>query len=150
MQNLNQFLEYLGREGLKYHHDEDSNLVTLDFGGDHGSYRILIQITEGSLLQAYGLPGIKVPMGAVNDVALAVTRANYALKLGKFELDLNDGELRFHIAVPFDEYLPADSVLDQCVHVGVAMLDRYLPAFLSVIYGNEPAKSAIEMVEQAP
>ena len=35
--------------------------------------------------------------GAIVDIAEALVRANYGLRLGKFELDFADGELRFQV-----------------------------------------------------
>ena len=40
-----------------------------------------------------------------------------------------------------------DGVIDRLITVTMAMLDMYLPAVLSVIYGNELPKDAIRCVE---
>ena len=41
----------------------------------------------------------------------------------------------------------ADGVIDRLITATMAMLDMYLPAVLSVIYGNELPKDAIRSVE---
>ncbi|TWU04598.1 YbjN domain-containing protein [Stieleria varia] len=147
MSKMEQFEAYLMREELKYTRDDEREAFLLSFGGDHGSYREIIRIDD-NVLQSFVGMSVKVPEGSRIDIAVAVARANYGMKIGKFELDMNDGELRYHIAVPVDGDLPSDNVLDRLVHIGIAMADRYMPAFLAVIYGNEPAKDAIALVEQ--
>ena len=88
-----------------------------------------------------------MPPGCRPSIAEAVARANHGLKLGKFELDFEEGDLRFQVA----QLLPYDSLEDQTIQrlmgTTMAMLNQYLPAFLSVIYGNELPKDAIRQVE---
>lgn len=146
-ENMKQLVSYLQRENLKVA-DQNDEQVLLRFGSDHGDQKLLLRIEEDRLLQSFTYPAMKVAEGSRPDVAIAVARANYGLKVGKFELDMNDGELRYQAALPFEGELPGDKVLDRIVYVGLSMLDRYMPAFLSVIYGNEPVKEAIALVEK--
>ncbi len=144
MKNL---MGYLQRENLKVADQSDSHLL-LRFNSKHGDQRMLLHL-EGSLLQSFVFPAIKVAEGSRSDIAVAIARANYGLKLGKFELDMNDGELRYQVALPFEGELPSDKVLDRVVYTGLQTMERYMPAFLSVIYGNEPAKDAVASAERA-
>ncbi len=144
MKNL---MGYLQRENLKVADQSDSHLL-LRFNSKHGDQRMLLHL-EGSFLQSFVFPAIKVAEGSRSDIAVAIARANYGLKLGKFELDMNDGELRYQVALPFEGELPSDKVLDRVVYTGLQTMERYMPAFLSVIYGNEPAKDAVASAERA-
>lgn len=143
---VDQFSAYLDRGSIKYDHDEDRGLFKMAFDAKHGDIRVLI-IVEESLVQVFSHPANKVPEGHRQGIAEAITRANYGLKLGKFEMDFDDGELRYQTALPISNELPDDDVLDHMLFVGNAMIDRYLPAFLSIIYGNEDIKLAIMAAE---
>ena len=146
--NMVQLIGYLERENLKIAEQTDE-LILLRFNSDHGDQKLYLRIEEGRTLQSFAYPAIKVPEGCRPAIAVAVARANYGLKLGNFELDMNDGELRYQMALPFEGELPCDKVLDRVVYIGLHMLNRYMPAFMSVIYGNEPAQDAIALVEKA-
>ena len=91
----------------------------------------------------------KVVEGSRPDIAVTIARANYGLNIGTFELDMDDGELSYQAALPFHPDMPVDQVLDRIVYVGISTMNRYLPAFMSVIYENEPTREAIALVEQA-
>ena len=145
--NMQQLVNYLQRVNLKIA-DQNDELVLLRFGSEHGDQKMFLLIEEGRLLQSVVYPAIRIAEGSRSDVAIAVARANYGLKIGNFELDMNDGELRYQAALPFEGELPGDHVLERIVYVGLSMMNRYMPAFLSVIYGNEPAKDAIALVEK--
>lgn len=141
-----QFREFLDRQDLRYTEDAENGVFTLSFGGKHSSSRIVV-LVESSLLQIWSTGGVKIPEGSRTEVAVAVARSNFGLRLGKFETNLEDGELRYQVALPFEKELPEDIILERVLYVGLAMLDKYLAAFLSIVYGNETAKDAIALVE---
>lgn len=143
---LDQMSAYLDRGSLKYEQDDEKGLFRLVFEGKHGDIRVLI-VVEENLAQVFSHPPNKVPESFRSAIAEAITRANYGLKVGKFEMDLEDGELRYQTVIPIGSMFPEDEMLDHVLYVGGAMIDRYLPAFLSIIYGNEDVKLAIEAAE---
>jgi hypothetical protein len=76
-----------------------------------------------------------------------VARANYGLRVGKFEFDVDQGEVRFQASQVLTDDGVGDGVIDRLIGTTMSMLDMYLPAVLSVIYGNELPKDAIRCVE---
>ncbi|MEM1227014.1 MAG: YbjN domain-containing protein [Planctomycetota bacterium] len=143
---VDQYSAYLERGSVKYDQDDERGLFRLVFEGKHGDIRVLIAV-EDALIQVFTHPANKIPEGHRQQIAEAITRANYGLKMGKFEMDMEDGEVRYHTAIPIGQELPDDAILDHVLYVGGAMVDRYLPAFLSIIYGNEDVKLAIDAAE---
>jgi hypothetical protein len=76
-----------------------------------------------------------------------LTRANYQLTTGAFEMDLSDGQVNCRTAVPGDG-LTAGGI-SFLVFSNFMIMDRYLPGLLSVIYGKTSPLKAIEMVDAA-
>ena len=97
-----------------------------------------------------GYAPISIPEGSRPAVAETITRANHRLCNGKFELDLDDGRLRFSICQVLSGAGPDHDMIERLLRLPPIMLDLYLPAVLSVIYGNELPKDAIRCVEAAP
>lgn len=141
-------LEHLDRNGLVYQSDAERQIAAATFGCDTGAYQVLAKVDDDQLLQVFGSAPVVVPEGARNDVCRAITRANCGLKVGKFELDLDSGRLHFHIANVTDGERLSDQLVSRLIATTLAMLDRYMPAILSVIYGNENADAAIRRAEQ--
>ena len=83
-----------------------------------------------------------VPAERRDAVALYLTRANFGLAVGNFELDLDDGELRFKTSIDFGES-PLDlEMLRRHVGISLRTVDRYLPGVVSVIDGASPKEAA--------
>lgn len=126
----------------------DDEVVRTDLRGEVALYRILARVeVEADLFQVFGYSPVRIPEGCRPTIAEAVARANYGLRLGKFELDLDDGELRFQAAQILIGESVGKEVIDRMISTTLNMLDMYLPAFLSVIYANELPNDAIGRVE---
>lgn len=111
-------------------------------------YRIVATVDpEDGLFQVFGHSPVRVPEGSRPAIAETIARANYGLKVGKFELDIDEGDLRFQAAqILIDEQLE-DETIRRLIGTTMAMLNAYLPAVLSVIYGNELPKDAVKQIE---
>lgn len=143
---VDQLSAYLDRGTIVYDQDAERGMFRMLFEGKHGDLRVTM-IIEESILQVFTHPANKIPETHRQLITEAITRANYGLKLGNFEMDLEDGELRYQSAMPLEEEFPEDDVIDHILYVGGAMIDRYLPAFLSIVYGNEDVRLAIKAAE---
>ena len=143
-----QLIHLLDEREVRYEPNEDFQTVRTDLRGEVGLYRIVAHVdTDMDLFQVFGHSSLLVPEGCRPAIAEAVARANYGLQVGKFELDVNDGDLRFQAAQIMTDNTVGEEVIDRLIGTTIAMLDWYLPAFLSVIYGNELPKDAIQCVE---
>ena len=145
-------LSYLDHEQLPYRENDSHTWISLDgYPGDAASYRIIAEVDESArLFQVFGDAPTFIPEGSRPAVAETITRANDRLRNGKFELDLDNGRLRFSVCQVLSGAGLDHDVIERLLYSPVTMLDRYLPAVLSVIYGNEVPKDAIRCVEAAP
>jgi len=126
----------------------DDQAIRTDLRGEIAVYRIVARVeVEAELFQVFGYSPVRIPQGCAPAIAEAIIRANYGLRIGKFELDLDDGELRFHVAQILVYESVGEEVIDRMIGTAINMLDMYLPAFLSVIYANELPLDAIRRVE---
>ena len=77
-----------------------------------------------------------------------ICRANYGLKNGCFEMDWRDGEIRFRSYVDCENLLPSTTVVKNSVHCTAAMIKRYAPGIVDIIFGGAKAKDAITKCEK--
>ncbi len=76
-----------------------------------------------------------------------ITRANYGLKNGNFEMDYDDGEIRYKCYIDCDGVLPSKMVVVDGIHVCSAMFKRYAPGITGIIFADKSAAEAVEECE---
>lgn len=95
----------------------------------------------------YSIGLAAVPETLRHAVAEFITRANFGLIIGNFEMDYSDGEVRYKTSIDVEGTRLSTVLLGQLVRVNVQMMDRYLPGLIAVIERGMPPADAIAMVE---
>ena len=83
-------------------------------------------------------------MGAMAEF---ICRANYGLMNGNFELDMRDGEIRYKSFVDCAGGVPSEKVIENSIYVPAALLERYAPGILDIIFNDANASDAIAKCE---
>ena len=143
-----ELIHLLDEREVSYSTNDDNQSICTDLRGEVATYRIVARVdAEVDLFQVLGHSSLRVPQGSRPAIAEAIARANYGLRVGKFEFEVDEGELRFQASQVMTDDTVGERVIDRLISTTMAMLDMYLPAFLSVIYGNELPKDAIRCAE---
>lgn len=81
------------------------------------------------------------------EVAEFITRANYGMVIGNFEMDFRDGEVRYKTSVDVEGSELTYEICRQVVVTNVMLMDRYLPGIMAVITGALTPAQAIAQIE---
>ncbi|GBF72257.1 hypothetical protein PA598K_00495 [Paenibacillus sp. 598K] len=103
-----------------------SDVVRLDIRTEIGSWRMLIHISESDWCSVYSVFPELVPTSAHAAVAVQLMNLNYDGPGGAFELDAEDGELRFRTSIPGAGSLSAGT-LAAVLAEHRRIMERYLP-----------------------
>jgi hypothetical protein len=113
--------------------------------GDLRCYAIVRVDLEEFLF--YAVAPVKVPDEVRSAVAEYLTWANYGLRIGNFELDYSDGEVRYKSSLDFEGQTLTAELVRNAIYPAVHTMDRYLPGLLRVSFGGATPHEAIEEVE---
>ena len=80
-------------------------------------------------------------------VAELVARANFGLRVGTFEFDMKDGEVRYHITHLLEKHTIREELLLRLFNTGMSTTDRYFSAFMQHIYSGVTPEDAVYMAE---
>ena len=156
-QAINAVREMLNSNGWKYSFDDEKNRFSLSFKSKSKLSSVDIRISvrarsndENACLRiySYGYVDLHADEDCMADVCEYLTRANYGMAIGNFELDHNDGEIRYNVSINSVDALPGDDALDDLVTIPVMMFDRYGNGLLAVSMGMMSAKDAVEQAEK--
>lgn len=81
------------------------------------------------------------------EVMRFVTLANYGMQVGNFELDLEDGEVRFKTSVDVEGLELTEGLLRNMVELNILMMGLYYDGLLAVMRGGMSADEAIAEIE---
>ena len=76
-----------------------------------------------------------------------ITRANYGLVIGNFEMDLKDGEIRYHTSHLMKEGQLDDETIQRLFSTAMGTADRYFPALMRVLFAGETPEDAVDLAE---
>ena len=111
-------------------------VLVSDLSGVWGRWKFYAQVApEHDAILFYSICPLRVPEELRLEAAHFLTRANYGLATGNFELDFSDGEIRYKTVLDLDGELSAPAVKRAVRANGIAM-ETYLPGIGAVIAGT--------------
>ena len=142
--------DWLKEEDWKYEVLDDGSVIKTGLSGLDcmwGKVQLLCFLKDDHVT-CYAIAPINVPENSRAAVAEALTRANYGLDRGNYEMDFSDGEVRFKSQVS-EADLEADpkEATMLLIFLGISMIQRYGDAIMKVMLGTNP-KEAIEAAEK--
>lgn len=135
-------------EDWEYQRLERREVLRLGFTGDHGHWSCFAQAREDQRqVVFYSICPLRVPEAKRTAMAEFLTRANYGLIVGNFELDFDDGEVRYKTSLDVEdaELLPA--LLAHIVYANVTNMDRYLPGIVAVLASSQTPAEAVAQID---
>ncbi len=127
---------------------EDRPVLRTGFRGDNAEWPCYAQVREDLYrFLFYSVLSLKVPEQKRVAMAEFLTRANYGLHIGNFELDFRDGEIRYKTSIDVEGDELTTSLVKQLVYANVSTMDRYFPGIGKVLYADMAPEDAIISVE---
>src|SRR5262249_12668701 len=123
-------------------------MVRLRVRGENGEWDAYGQVREDDQqVIVYAECPLSAPADRRDATMEFVTRANFALAIGNFELDLDDGEIRFRTSLDVKGDRLSPGLLRQLVWNNIAVTDKYLPGLRLVIEDSATPAEALARVE---
>jgi hypothetical protein len=127
---------------------EGKPAVQMMFRGEHGEWMCYAHAREKDRqFFFYSVSPIKVPDDKRLAMAEFITRANYGLLVGNFEMDFSDGEVRYKTGFDVEKTELTNDLIRPAVYANVASMDKYLPGLIRVIYAEATPTEAIDQIE---
>ena len=142
-------VQHFESNGLKFLADHDSKSVQLFITGDYAVYNCRMQLThDDELLQGR----IHYPVVARDAkirpfVAEALSRANHGMSIGRFDIDMDTGDINYHLGQVIRGHGLDDEIIGGVFSAGLATADRYFPAIMRVMFAGHTPADAVYLSE---
>ena len=144
----NQVNEYLKSQNWKYEFSEEEGVFRFGMSLENkmNNCRMVILIGD-ELFTSYAISPVSADAETAAQMSNYLTRANYGLKIGNFELDFRDGEIRYKATLFCGGTVPALDIVERVADMPFRMMEHYGGGLLNVLFGNADPASEIAKVD---
>ena len=141
---------FLTQEGWPCEQVGEQMLLRTGFHGEHGQWTCYAHCrADVAQCLFYSVAPVRAPEVLRPAVAEFVTRANWGLLIGNFELDYADGEIRYKTSLQLNGTPLTAELLHPLIYGNVVVMDKYLPGLQAVVALTQTPSSAIQAVEES-
>lgn len=133
-----------------WHYSADRERYLISFGmnlkNKLKSTKVWIDVKETTIV-VFAVCPLNADPADRPKIAEFITRANYGLLLGNFELDYQDGEVRYKATISAMTSLPSMDDVERVVDVTFLMMQRYGDGLCKLIMGYGEPEELIKECE---
>ncbi len=138
----------LDERGIDWSETTDDEVVEAEVAGDSGSWTAyFVARQDEHRASVYSQVPWSTPESARNAMAELITRINYGLSIGNFEMDFSDGEIRFKTSIEIPPGTASRDLVENLLSPNFGAMDTYLPALEAVRDGRLDPEAAVRSVE---
>jgi len=139
----------LKQDGWEFNYDDKNELFRMEIRGINSEFICFIIVDEEqeSLLCNTHIAQ-KIPFAKRLEVCNFMNRINYELAIGNFEMDMDDGEIRFRTYLDLANSEPSREQLVNLIWNGAQTFDTYYPGFHKILHENYLAEEAVVICTQ--
>jgi hypothetical protein len=132
-----QIINFFRHKDWSFTQIKDKTIVILGISGKNGKFQLVADIRESEKQIAFfTICGINTPENKKPEICALLTRLNFGKFLGNFEMDYDDGEIRYKTSMYYGDIKLDDDVIERLVMTNIMTMDISLPSIMSLIYGD--------------
>ncbi len=144
-------IDYLEEEDWKYEILEGETIIRFHFKGSAGRLLCYGEVDEEKYwLIFYSYLPVNVPPEKMAAASEFVARANRGMRIGNFELDFDDGEVRYKTSLDVEGGELASKMIDNLLRANLSTVNRYYGGLMELIYGEKSAGEIVRKIETPP
>lgn len=128
---------FFKNENWVFEEVENQTILRMFFQGKNGEWLCLAEVKEElELFIFYSVSSTKAPEGCRESLTSLLMGINSDLAIGGFELDFQDGDIRFRSSISAKGTSLDETLIKNLVYANVLTMDKYLPKINRLIEGR--------------
>src|SRR5262245_4344882 len=145
---FSRLIDYMQEEGWNFDILEGETVLRFHFKGSAGRLICYADVDEEKQwLTFYSYLPVNAPDDRLMDVAEFVCRANRGMRIGNFELDFDDGEVRYKTSIDIEGGELTSKMIENLLRANLSTMNRYFKGLMELIYGHGDAEELIRQIE---
>ena len=142
--------EYLQENDWQFTQVKDKDIFLFGIAGKNGNFQCIADIVEDEhKFIFFSVYGANVPPEKRPQLLELINYLNVNFFVGNFEMDYQDGEIRYRTGVYLEFIIPNKNMIDQLIMTNIITMDKYLPALTGVMFGGLSTLQAIDLVDKS-
>jgi hypothetical protein len=147
-QIFNTLVEFFEEDDWDFQWVSGLSVLSMSYAGRNGNWMCFAQARESQQqFVFYSTLPVKAPEAQLARVAEFITRVNYGMIMGNFELDYVTGEIRYKTSLDIEGTELNMPLIRQVVYANLVITDHYLPGMMRVLYSDVSPLEALAEVE---
>lgn len=145
---FSRLIDFMEEEEWKYEILEGENVLRFHFKGTSGRLLCYADVDEEKdWLIFYSYLPVNAPPEKLNEMAEFIARANRGMRIGNFELDFEDGEIRYKTSIDIEGGELTNKMIDNLLRANLSTMNRYFPGMMELIYSEKSPKELVQKIE---
>lgn len=145
---FSRLIDFMEEEEWKYEILEGETVLRFHFKGSAGRLLCYADVEEEKdWLIFYSYLPVNAPPEKMQAMAEFVTRANRGMRIGNFELDFEDGEIRYKTSLDIEGGELTNKMIDNLLRANLSTMNRYFPGMMELIYSDKSPKDLVQKIE---
>jgi hypothetical protein len=141
-------VRFFQKEQWNYQKLENKPVIRAGYRGERGTWVCYARVDEENLrIIFHSLMGLNIPPQYYPQVAEYLTRVNYGLAVGNYEMNLDTGEVRFKTSLEAPDGTVSLAAVRSLCYANVRAMDYYYPGVVAVIHSGLSPAAALARVE---
>ena len=136
---------YYDSQGWHYRYKTEKDTIEMIIGVNAMSSCRVVTKVKNDRFSTYCIFPPRVPEEKRAAVGEYLHRANDGLDIGNFEMNYENGEIRYKANIFCGDQIPDMEIIERLVDVGMDMFDRLSSGILKVMYADKNPKEALEL-----
>lgn len=139
--------EYIKAQDWRADIDKKANEIVFSIRGENGQFTCIAFVEEKeTIFSFYSICTVFVPESKRPSFAEFLTRVNYSRIIGNFEMDFDDGEVRYKTSLDYQDINVNSTVIGNLINANIVSMDKAIPSILGLIYGSLEIEDAVKKI----
>lgn len=146
---INIIKDFLKKQDWQFTQVEGKNILLFGISGKNGNFQCIADlIEEENKFIFFSVCGANTPTNKRKETIELLNVLNYKLFFGNFEMEIQDGEIRFRTSLLFNHIELNVDIIEEIVMSNIITMDKSLPSIMGLLFGEITVEKALEFSNQ--
>jgi hypothetical protein len=143
---INIIKDFLESQQWQFTQVKGKDVLLFGISGINGNFQCIADLSEEKKeFIFFSVCGANTPPDKRQMMLELLNILNYRLFFGNFEMDVEDGEVRFRASISFDNIELNQNFIEELIMTNIMTMDKSLPSIIGLMFGDLSIERALEL-----